>query len=193
MTTYKQVDESCFALYDQVPQRLMVHSVYQLERPNRGLGGIHLVEAPVSTPWLKDFCVGEDESVSRWKDRWDLANWAFFMAFDGDKPVGAATIASRTEGVNMLEGRDGLAVLWDLRVHDDHKQQGIGQMLFDMAKGWSRAQDLAQLKIECQNTNVPAVNFYHKQGGTLGKIDEYAYYTQPEYRHETQLIWYLSL
>ncbi|MCL2445251.1 MAG: GNAT family N-acetyltransferase [Oscillospiraceae bacterium] len=192
MITYKQMDESCFALYDQVPQRLMVCSVYQLERPNRGLGGILLVETPVEQPYLKDFCIGEDANVARWK-RWDLTNWVYFIAFDGDKPVGAATIASRTEGVNMLEGRDDLAVLWDLRVHDDYKQQGIGQVLWDMAKEWSRAQGLAQLKVECQNNNVPAVKFYHKQGGTLGKIDEYAYYNEPQWRHETQLIWYLNL
>ena len=33
----------------------------------------------------------------------------------------------------MLEGRDDLAVLWDIRVSDDYKHQGIGQHLFDLA------------------------------------------------------------
>ena len=189
--TYKQVNPTYFPQYDQVPQRVHVSSHYRIEKHNRGLGGFSLVETPVE-PYVKDFCTGEDASVERWK-RWDLSNWAFFMAFDGDMPVGAATVASRTKGVNMLSGRDDLAVLWDIRVSDSHKGQGIGQKLFDMAAEWARTQGLTQMKIECQNNNVPAVKFYHKQGAVLAAVDEYAYYNEPEYRHEVQFIWVLDL
>jgi ribosomal protein S18 acetylase RimI-like enzyme len=49
------------------------------------------------------------------------------------------------------------------------------------------------MKIECQNNNVPAVKFYHKQGAVLSAINEYAYCNEPEYRHEAQLIWMLDL
>jgi len=62
-----------------------------------------------------------------------------------------------------------------------------------MAVSWSKGQGLKQMKIECQNNNVPAVKFYHKQGAVLSAIDEYAYYNQPKYRDETQLIWFLDL
>ena len=48
-------------------------------------------------------------------------------------------------------------------------------------------------KIECQNNNIPAVKFYHKQGAVLSAINEYAYYNEPEYRHETQFIWFLDI
>jgi len=191
MITYKQVDKTYFPQYDLVPQRLTVSSIYKIEKLNRGLGGFRLVDTPVER-YVKDFCTGDDESVTRW-ERWDLTNWAFFMAFDGEKPVGAATIASRTEGVNMLAGRDDLAVLWDLRVAEAYKGQGIGQILFDMAANWSREQGHTQLKIECQNNNVPAVKFYHKQGAVLSAINEYAYYNEPDIRHEAQFLWYLEL
>lgn len=51
-----------------------------------------------------------------------------------------------------------------------------------------------QMKIECQNNNVEACKFYHKQGAAvLGKIDEYAYYNDVEDRNEVQFIWYLDL
>lgn len=33
-----------------------------------------------------------------------------------------------------------------------------------------------QMIIECQNNNVPACKFYHKQGALLSKIDMYASY-----------------
>lgn len=192
MIIYKIVDQTYFLQYDLIPMLVNVTSYYRLEKINRGLGGVMLVEMPVEQPYVKDFCTGEDESVARW-EHWDLSNWGFFMAFDDGKPVGAAAVASRTEDVNMLSGRDDLAVLWDIRVDGAYKQHRVGQKLFDMAVEWSREQGLKQLKIECQNNNVPACNFYHKQGAVLSVIDEYAYYSEPEYRHETQFIWFLDL
>lgn len=62
-----------------------------------------------------------------------------------------------------------------------------------MATNWFREHNLVQMKIECQNNNVPAAKFYHKQGAILSMVDEYAYYNEPEFRHETQFIWYLDL
>ena len=191
MITYKIIDRTFFPQYDSIPMRFDVKSYYKVEKINRGLGGFTLVETPVE-PYIRDFCLGEDETVVRW-ERFNLANWAFFMAFDGDRPVGAATIASRDKQVNMLSDRDDLAVLWDIRVEEAYKRQGVGQGLFDMAADWSRSQGLVQMKIECQNNNVPAVKFYHKQGAILSVIDEYAYYNEPEYRHETMFIWFLDL
>jgi ribosomal protein S18 acetylase RimI-like enzyme len=93
----------------------------------------------------------------------------------------------------MLDGRDDLTVLWDIRVDDKYKQQGIGKKLFDLATDWSRNNGFKQMKIECQNNNVPACKFYHKQGEILRKIDEYAYIDDTESAFEVQLIWYLDL
>lgn len=192
MITYKQVDRTYFKQYDSIPMRINVTSFYKLEKLNRGLGGFILVETPVE-PYVKDFCTGKDESITWWEKEFDISNWAFFMAFDGGRPVGAATVVSRTKEIRMLSGRDDLAVLWDIRVDAGYRGQGIGQCLFDMAADWSREQGHIQMKIECQNNNVPAVKFYHKQGAVLSMVDEYAYYNEPEFRHETQFIWYLDL
>ena len=191
MITYKQVDVSYLPQYDLIPMLVHISAYYRIEKHNRGLGGFTLVETPVE-PYVKDFCSADDESVAQWK-RFDLSNWAFFMAFDNEQPVGGAAVAARTKKIHMLSGRDDLAVLWDIRVDDAYKHQGIGQALFDMAVIWSRSQGLRQMKIECQNNNVLAVKFYHKQGAILSAIDEYAYYNELKYRHEAQLIWFLDL
>ena len=194
MITYKKVDTTYFPQYDRIPMFVNVSAYYRIEKHNRGLGGFTLIETPVA-PYIKDFCTGDDESVERWK-RFDLSKWAFFMAFDSECPIGAATVASRDKKVNMLSGRNDLAVLWDIRVDDAYKHQGIGQALFDMAVKWAREQGLAQLKIECQSNNIPAIKFYHKQGAELFSIDEYCGYgdaNSPDFRHETQLIWFLDL
>lgn len=190
--TYKKVDRTYFPQYDQIPMTVHVSAYYRIDKDNRGLGGFTLVETPIE-PYIKDFCVGDDKSITRWEKRWDISNWAFFMAFDGERPVGGVTIVSRTKEINMLSGRDDLVVLWDIRVDDAYKHKGIGQVLFDMSVNWSREQGLVQMKIECQNNNIPAIRFYHKQGAILSSIDEYAYYNEPEYRYETQLIWFIDL
>ena len=193
MITYKKVDQTYFLQYDMIPMLVHVSSVYRIEKINRGLGGFNFSEIPVE-PYVKNFCIGKDESITRWEKQWDISNWAFFMAFDGERPVGGATVVSRTKEINMLSGRDDLAVLWDIRVDDEYKQMGIGQALFDMAVKYSREQELVQIKIECQNNNIPAVKFYHKQGAVLCAVDEYAYYNDlPEFRSEVQLIWMLDL
>jgi hypothetical protein len=44
-----------------------------------------------------------------------------------------------------------------------------------------------RLKVETQNTNVPACRLYASQGCTLGAIHRFAY---PELPEEIQLLWY---
>lgn len=109
------------------------------------------------------------------------------------RSIGAAAIATRTKDINMLCKRDDLVALWDIRVADEYKHQGIDYALFQKAAQWSRVQGMTQLKIECQNNNVPAVKFYRKQGAVLEGIDEYAYYNDPYAKGEIQFIWYLDL
>ena len=130
MITFTQVDRTYLPQYDRIPMKVQVSAYYRIEKHNRGLGGFTFVETLVE-PYVKDFCTGDDESVTKW-EKWDLSNWAFFMAFDGARPVGGAAVATRTEGINMLAGRDDLALLWDIRVDETYKHQGVGQSLFDI-------------------------------------------------------------
>ena len=102
MIRYRQVDKTFFPLYDRIPMRVQVTAQYKVEKLRRGLGGFVLVETPVK-PYVKDFTAGEGERAEQWEKRFDLSHWAFFMAFDGEHPVGAAAVASRTEGVQMLD------------------------------------------------------------------------------------------
>ena len=62
--------------------------------------------------------------------------------------------------------------------------------LFDMAKDYAINNGFKKLKVECQNTNFAAVNFYRKQGMILCKVNEHAYLDSP---NEIQLLWYLDL
>lgn len=190
MITFREMDKSCFALYDSVSMNVDVRSEYRVRRPDTGLGGLLLEEVPV-TPYVKD--LSQYERATEYEQAFDIVSWRFFMAFDGDTPVGALTLAGPTQGLNMLSGRADACVLWDIRVADGYKRRGVGQRLFDMAVAGAKASGCRQMIIECQNNNVPACNFYRKQGAVLGKIDLYAYYSDPAIRDEVQLIWYLDL
>jgi len=64
MITYKKVDRTYFPQYDMIPMLVHVSSYYRIEKINRGLGGFHLVETPVE-PYIKDFCTGDDENITR--------------------------------------------------------------------------------------------------------------------------------
>jgi GNAT superfamily N-acetyltransferase len=90
----------------------------------------------------------------------------------------------------MLEGRNDLAVLWDIRVAPEFRGQNIGSTLFAAAQAWALARGARQLKVETQNINVPACRFYARQGCVLRAIERLAY---PELPDEIQMLWYKDL
>lgn len=190
MITYKKVDNTYFEAYDKIPMLVHVKSIYKLEKIDNGLGGIILKEMPVEE-YVKD--LSKYEKAASYEEKFNISNWAFYMAFDREKPIGAVTIVSRTHNVRMLDGRDDLSVLWDIRVADKYKNMGVGTKLYELAVDWSKRKGFKQMKIECQNNNVPACKFYHKSGAILSKVDEYAYYNEIDIRDEVQFVWYLNL
>ena len=104
--------------------------------------------------------------------------------------VGGAVVAWRTPDVHMLEGRDELAVLWDVRVRPERRREGVGSALFQTAVDWAKAKKCRWLKVETQNINVPACRLYARQGCELRAIHRDAY---PELPDEVQLLWYKDL
>ena len=190
MITFKEVDKSFLELYDKVSMNVNVHSEYKVKRINNGLGGLVLEEVSVE-PYIKDLSIYE--RAIEYENEFDITNWRFYMAFDDDIPVGAMTVAGKTEGLNMLYGRKDACVLWYIRVADTYKRIGIGQKLLDMGVLNAKKDGYQQMIIECQNNNVQACKFYQKQGAVLSKIDMYAYYLEPEIRNEIQFIWYLDI
>ena len=167
---------------------LKVNSKFELYKVDGGLGGITFKEVEV-TEYIKDLSLYD--KPLEWSKRFDISNWGFFIAYYNDLPIGGATLAYDTEGVNMLSNRKDITVLWDLRVAPEYKSKGIGSKLFSFAVNWSKERNCKQIKIETQNNNVPACKFYAKQGAILAEINEYAYYGEDD--DEVMFIWYLNL
>ncbi|MBM3506487.1 MAG: GNAT family N-acetyltransferase [Alphaproteobacteria bacterium] len=95
-----------------------------------------------------------------------------------------------TPGIDLLEGRRDLAVIWDIRVAPGWRRCGVGSDLFAAAERWARARDCTEVKVETQNINVAACRFYEKQGCELRAANRGVY---PTLRDEVQLLWYKEL
>ena len=188
--TVSEAPMSALTELEAVSIAFEVRSRLEVTEIDGGLGGVGLTELPVIPPYIKDYDAIEGEGPTRWGRRFDLSNWGLFLARSEGLCVGGAVIAFRTPGVNMLEGRSDLAVLWDLRVAPGHRGQGIGSALMSAAMAWAEERQATWLKIETQNINVAACRFYAAQGCRLGAIHRYAYRTLPD---EVQLLWYLAL
>jgi GNAT superfamily N-acetyltransferase len=176
--------------YEKISIAFMVKSYFRVELLEKGLGGVRLLEEALKTPFVKNYDAYPEERPSRWAEKFDLSNWGILSAFDGSERIGGAAIAWKTPGVLMLDGRDDLACLWDLRILPDHRGKGVGKALFKAALLWAKERNCRLFKVETQNINVPACRFYAAQGCELGSINRYVY---PETMNEVQLIWYQNV
>lgn len=186
------VNEVTLGEYSKIPISFEVASKLDIELLENGLSGMAFHEVKLVPPYTKDYDAGRIEHT-RWDKRFDVSNWALFMMRDGQTPVGGAVVAFRSANVDMLERREDLAVLWDLRVHPEQRHSGIGTGLFAAAVEWAREKGCTQLRVETQNVNVPACRFYVKQGCRLGEVHRFKYINDPGSAHEAALIWYLDL
>ncbi|MBI5095955.1 MAG: GNAT family N-acetyltransferase [Candidatus Hydrogenedentes bacterium] len=176
--------------YGAIPISFEVKTKLDVQVLNGGLGGVIFSEQTLTIPYVKDYDGLNGEGPARWAKRWDIRNWTVLSAFVDDRRVGGCAIAFDTKGVTMLEDRNDLAVLWDLRVHPDFRRTGIGERLFGAAAAWATNRGCRYLKVETQNNNVPACRFYAKQGCVLGALNRFAY---EEFPDEVELIWYKEL
>lgn len=147
-------------------------------------------ETSVEFPWIKNYDGIKDEGPTRWGKCWDISNWGLLVAYDGDTKIGGCVLTFKTDGVNKLEGRDDLTVMWDIRVAENYRGKGIGRALFQAAIKWAKQRNCTEIKIETQNINVSACKFYEKQGCKLYSIKRGIYKNLPD---EIELMWSYKL
>jgi GNAT superfamily N-acetyltransferase len=173
--------------YGTIPIAFDVKTIFEVEE--RG-GGWELVERPVETPHVKDYDSFIGNKPGDWRQGWDLENWGFFFAMQEGHAVGAVAVACRTSGMILLEDRDDLAVLWDIRVRPEYRGRKAGHALFAAAERWAVEQQCRAIKVETQNINVQACRFYASCGCDLRAVHRNAYPLCPD---EIELLWYKTL
>ncbi len=174
--------------YSQISIAFRVESIYRIK--DNGLTGIELCEEKVKNPYIKDYDTAKGEGPTRWFKRFDVSDWAIFRVFEDGRAVGGAVVAPGFL-VGDLDKR--FSQLFDIRVEPEKRGTGIGTLLLKNVNEYLRRLDVKYLKIETQNTNVPACKFYRQQGCSLGSIERYAYHDYADVEHEVRLLWYLTL
>jgi GNAT superfamily N-acetyltransferase len=144
-------------------------------------------ERPV-IPYRKDYDAIEHPLT--WASKFNISKWGLLAATIGAERVAGAVLAFDSPTLEMLENRTDIAALWDLRVRSDMRRRGVGAALFRAAEDWAARRGCRELKVETQNTNVPACRFYERQGCELRHVVPGAYPALPK---EVQLIWVKAL
>ncbi len=181
---------AALAEYARIPIAFEVREIFDVAERDGASGKFVLTKRRLDVPYVKDYDAIEEESPAHWAKRFDVRNWGFLAAHISGERVGGAAVVFDTTGVHMLEKRTDTAVLWDIRVAPQARGQGVGAALFRAAEAWAAARNCLQLKIETQNINVPACEFYARRGCELRAIDRFAY---PQFPYEIQLLWYKEL
>ena len=176
--------------YAEIPIAFFVDRVLLPVEPLQGTAGIQLDEAPQDPPYWKDYDGDYRNRPPYWPKRFDTSSWVLFSAWHDSVRIGGIVVAYGCDGIDMLEGRDDLAVLWDVRVAPEFRRRGVGAILIGAAESWARARGCRTLKVETQNINVGACRFYEGRGFDLRLIDPLAY---PELPDETQMLWYKDI
>lgn len=186
------VEDSAAALseYARIRIAFEVTEIFEVAARDDDSGGFALTRRGLAVPYLKDYDAIDEESPARWPERFDVSNWVFLTARGDGRRVGGAVVAFDTPGLDLLEGRGDLAVLWDIRVAPEARGRGVGSALFRAAEAQAGARGCRQLKVETQNVNVPACRFYERHGCELRAVNRFAY---PQLPGEIQLLWYKEL
>jgi len=153
-------------------------------------GQYTLRERSVEQPYIKDYDALEAERPTSWARRFDISHWVMLVARHEDQPIGVAVVAMDTPAVDILEGRNDIAALWDIRVAPAHRGRRVGSALFDAAEEAAMTRGCRILKVETQNNNVAACRLYESRGCALEKVEAGAY---SEFPDEIQLIWTKTL
>jgi ribosomal protein S18 acetylase RimI-like enzyme len=78
----------------------------------------------------------------------------------GKKVLGMCTVQTL---ISTAEGGP-VGLLEDLVVAADSRHQGVGAKLLTEAVNWAECQGLKRLQLLADKNNLPALNFYQKQG-----------------------------
>jgi len=104
-----------------------------------------------------------DELFESNKD--DLLNpkMAFFITFDGDKPVGFAHVSLRFDYVNGTNS-DVKGFLEGIYIRDEYRKCGIARTLNGMCEDWAKSKSCVEFASDCLLENTEGLAFHLKIG-----------------------------
>ncbi len=149
-----------------------------------------IVVRPVLPTWVKNYDACEEDIPIELASRFDSTHWRILAVYQDGQRVGGVLMAWDAADFDMLEVRKDLAVIADIRVAPDAQGKGIGRLLIQTARNWSRSRGCTQLLVETQDVNVPACRFYKSVGFTPRYVIDKGY--GPAW-DEAKIVWHCDL
>jgi ribosomal protein S18 acetylase RimI-like enzyme len=112
-------------------------------------------------PFRKVYPAPSSEDLARYGAL--AASGHAFGAFDAKRCVGLAICEPIAWNRSLM--------LWELHVAPDVRRRGVGCALAEAVARHARALGVRRVRLETQNTNAPAIQFYAAQGYTVVGID----------------------
>jgi ribosomal protein S18 acetylase RimI-like enzyme len=178
------------AAYASISISYRIVEILDPDSPDDSVAGLPFALRAVGESIVKDYDALPGNNPLDWPARFDVSSWGFLAAYSGNERVGGAVVISQCPDVDMLDGRVDLALLWDIRVAPAARNRGVGPALLAAAESWARLRKAREMKVETQNTNVPACRFYARHGFILRDVHRNVY---PDLPGEVQLLWYKDL
>ena len=104
-----------------------------------------------------------EEVVEENKEFFEDDTQAFFLALDGEMPIGAAQGSIRTEYVNGTNGGK-VGYLEAIFVSSEYRRRGVATGLVKLVEEWARENECEEMASDCLLDNVDSYNFHTRIG-----------------------------
>lgn len=88
-------------------------------------------------------------------------DYKFISAVEEDKLIGFCSIVVNHD---IVEKQKPILMIWNLRIHPEHRSKGIGSQMLKFIENFGRSINADLIMLSCDNENQRARNFYKKQG-----------------------------
>ncbi|MFJ8531539.1 GNAT family N-acetyltransferase [Bacillus sp. NPDC094106] len=95
---------------------------------------------------------------------------AVFFYYDDNNCIGQVRLRSNWNGYALIE---------DIGVAKDWRQNGVGTALLEKAVEWAKQNNFVGLMLETQDVNISACRFYARRNFVIGSIDTMLYSNFP--------------
>jgi len=109
-------------------------------------------------------CDSYNDLLAENKRHFDDAKQVFFLAFDGDMPIGVCHGSLRDEYVNGKEYSGICGYLEAIYVKSSHRLNGVASKLVALCEDWARGNGCQEFLSDCLLDNVDSFEFHLKLG-----------------------------
>jgi ribosomal protein S18 acetylase RimI-like enzyme len=156
----------------RIPSSYETDVVFRVQR-DPDPGGIvwGMREERLVQPFSKVYDEGDvDDWIDSYQEVAGPGALRFIGAFDGSTCIGLATWTHTAWNSTVW--------LADIRVRRERQRSGTGSLLLSSVKSETAEARLRGIRVETQNTNHPAIQFYRRHGFVLCGLDDHLYSNQ---------------